>query len=227
MTVILKWILGNKTVSIVLAALIVFGVIVGVETFSLPSGTKVLLAELSAAQAHEKTVAAKADKDRAAAGLDLAAKDVLIASLRGDLIAKDGQIAALTGQQKTTEVSLAAAKTDAERVPLLTALVADWTSKFNLADAKCATYEGIVFNLNAQLADKDTIIASWTSQYDASQATNVASGKALVSVRADLRRAKFWGTVKSGVIISASGYVAYKTVWPLIVKFFKTIFKIK
>jgi hypothetical protein len=212
MTKFIAWILSNKTVSLILAGLLVFGVIVGYQTFQMSGESQVYLAELSAAKAHEKTVEAKADQDRVAAIADIAAQNIAISDLRDSLTGKDKTIASLTAHQMGLETALAAAKTDAERVPILTALVSDWTEKFTLSESKCASYEGIVFNLRAQLADKDVVIGAWKSQFDACALTVSAGDKAVSSLRADLRRAKFWGTVKSGVVLALTAEVIYKLI---------------
>ena len=162
----------------------------------------------------EVMVDAQGDEGEGGAALeaDIAALNITIVDLRGDITDKNGQITALTGHQVGLETALANAKTDAERVPLLVNLVSDWTSKFSLADSKCKDYEGVIFSMTGVIHDKDVVISTWREQYLA-QVDIVTSGdKALSSVRADLRRAKFWGTIKSGVVLALVAEVLYKIV---------------
>lgn len=70
--------------------------------------------------------------------------NTIIANLEG----KQGEANATIGQLNT---ALGQAKTDAERVPILTALVEEWKGKFTLAQA--------------QIAEKDKVIFSLTDQY--------------------------------------------------------------
>ena len=64
--------------------------------------------------------------------------------------------------------SLTTAKTDAEKVPILTALVQEWIGKFNLAQATIAEKDKIIFSLTekyqAQLQISERYKADWTAE---------------------------------------------------------------
>jgi hypothetical protein len=98
-----------------------------------------------------------------------------IDELNGAIDSANGVIAGLEQGQTNAgnaivklKESLSQAKTDAEKVPILESLVAEWTIKFNLAQDTIAEKDKIIFSLTAkyqsQLVISERYKADWTDE---------------------------------------------------------------
>jgi chromosome segregation ATPase len=98
-----------------------------------------------------------------------------IDGLNGAIDSANTVIATLqTHQEEANETignlnnKLALAKTDAEKVPILTALVEEWSVKFYLAQDQLKEKDKVIFSLtekyNAQLQISETYKADWTAE---------------------------------------------------------------
>lgn len=103
--------------------------------------------------------------------------------------------------------ALAGATTDAERVPILVNLVAEWTNKFNLSDAKCKDYQGIIFNLQEKYSAQVVITDQWKAKYGLSESARADADAVIAVLRKDLRRAKLFGGVKTIGVMALAGVV--------------------
>jgi len=87
--------------------------------------------------------------------------NTVIATLQAHQEQANGTIGSLNDK-------LAQAQTDAEKVPILTALVQEWIGKFNLAQATIAEKDKIIFSLTekyqAQLQISERHKADWTAE---------------------------------------------------------------
>ncbi|MDD5007267.1 MAG: hypothetical protein PHC68_02555 [Syntrophorhabdaceae bacterium] len=87
--------------------------------------------------------------------------NTVIATLQAHQEQANGTIGSLNDK-------LAQAQTDAEKVPILTALVQEWIGKFNLAQATIAEKDKIIFSLTekyqAQLQISERYKADWTAE---------------------------------------------------------------
>ncbi len=93
--------------------------------------------------------------------------------LQGSIDSANTIIANLEGQQSDSdrdilnlEQSLAQAKTDAERVPILTALVDEWKGKFTLAQAQIAEKDKVIFSLTEQYHNEISVSANYKSLWE-------------------------------------------------------------
>lgn len=143
------------------------------------------------AEAHK----AIAEKDAA-----IAESGKAVADLRAKIGKKDAALGGLSAD-------LAAAKTDAERVPILTSMVETWAAKY-------ADLEGVVAEKDTQLAAwavkyaaAVTIGDSWKAQYEAEHRLRL-SGETLNKVlEGKYKRAKAVSTI---TLYAAGGYASYK-----------------
>lgn len=215
MNPILKSIFKQRGTIALAVALLIIG-LMAISAWNLGADNRHLLAERKALKAHERLIEKQTAAKIATAEADIQHRDKAILALRGELARKDGLIQSLSLHQSDLERDLAAAQSDAERVPILTALVTIWTEKFTLADAKCKDYEGIVFSLNGKIKSKDSIIEAWQERYAAALLTEQKSEEAIASLKSSLRRARLSSTAKTVIIATAGAWVVYKIVIPWI-----------
>jgi len=146
----------------------------------------------------------------------LAAKDAEIAAIKAAAgkptpaeIAKDTTIAAQQAKIATLEAqgdiagALATAKAE----------IAEWASKFTLAEERHATAIAALdaawvskFNVQVKLTD------SWKARYENEARLHDISRQELGIVSRKLQAARFTGTLKSGLVVALAGYLAYNAV---------------
>ncbi len=145
---------------------------------------------------------AEADKVIAEKDKAIAESDKTIVGLKDSIGAKNAALAAL-------DKNLAAAKTDAERVPILTSMVETWKGKY-------AALEGVV-------AEKDTQLAAWAVkyaqqvdisstyrvQYEAEHRLRLSGETLLGKLETKYKVLKFTSSVKSMVVIATAGFIGY------------------
>jgi hypothetical protein len=85
--------------------------------------------------------------------------NTIIANLEG----KQGEATNAIGHLTT---ALGQAKTDAERVPILTSLVDEWKGKFTLAQAQIAEKDKVIFSLTTQYHNEISVSANYKSLYE-------------------------------------------------------------
>lgn len=112
--------------------------------------------------------------------------------------AKDAKIKALNA-------SLSQAKTDAEKVPALEGLVAEWQDKFTLSEQRrkdelTALDSAWQVKYDAQVQ----ISEAWKSKYEAEHRVLSLSEKALQSANRKLKTAQIVSNVKTGAMIVAA-----------------------
>jgi len=180
-----------------------------IRAFDLGADNRFYQSQYRAQAAAQRLANARRDRERALLEADKEARDREIAALRQTLIDKDAALSTLSGQVGQLEGNLADAQTDAERVPILTALVATWTERFTIADSKCREYEGIIFALTEKYYSQVRISESWEAQYQQERTLREWGESVTKSLRGDLRLARFSGTVKSAVVLGLAGYVAF------------------
>lgn len=148
-----------------------------------------------------------AEKEKAIAELDkkLITSTQVVSNLTEAIGKKDFDLVGLDAKLKD-------AKTDSERVPILTAQVNVWAEKFNLAqkaiaekDAQIAAWES---KFNAQV----TISESWKQKYeDQVRLLNISRTELSVLSR-KLVATRITGTIKSGLVLCALGYISYSAI---------------
>ncbi len=125
-----------------------------------------------------------------------------VADLNANLGAQDTQIAALNQ-------SLANAQSDAERVPILTAQVKAWSDKFTLAQGIIAEQEKQLAAWGVKYADAIKIGESWKAQYEGQSRLYEIAKSEISALKGQLRTAGITGKIKTGLVLTAAGVVAY------------------
>ena len=148
--------------------------------------------------------------EREAAQKRDAEKDKVIAASKqteADLRAKIGKKDAALNE---LDKDLAAAKTDAERVPILTSMVETWAAKY-------ADLEGVVTEKGKQLAawagkyaSAVTIGESWKAQYEAERRLRLSGETLNKMLEGKFRRAKLTSAVKDVALVALVGATTYQ-----------------
>jgi chromosome segregation ATPase len=148
-----------------------------------------------------KTIAEKekviAEKDKA-----IVASTAQVGHLTDAIDHKDSDLAEL-------DAKLAAAKTDAERVPILRAEVAAWSEKFNLAEQTIAEKDKQITAWAAKFDAKVVISESWKQKYENEVRLHEISRTEISALKVRLISTRLVGTLKSGLIVAAVGYIGY------------------
>jgi chromosome segregation ATPase len=187
------------------ALILVYSVVV--RSCDLTDSYSVALGEYKSKAAAAKILTAEIKRENAGLVADIALKSGEIVTLEKKVAEKNANIAVIDTKLKQKEKDLAGAKTDAERVPILTDLVAGWTAKYNEA-------QGII-------ADKDKQISTWASKYNDLEKIsqnyltgwNDAEGRVIAleklkgKLETDLRVARIGSKVKSVIVLAAGGVI--------------------
>jgi multidrug resistance efflux pump len=108
--------------------------------------------------------------------------------------------------------TLAEAKTDAERVAILTAEVKVWSEKFSLAQMVIAEKDAIIADWAAKYDAQVTISESWKQKYEGETRLRTLAEKGWKASERRLRWTRIVGNVKSGLIVGALGYLGYSAI---------------
>jgi hypothetical protein len=187
------------------ALLLVYSVVV--RSCDLTDSYSVALGEYKSKAAAAKILTAKIKRENSVYLADIAKKDIEIGDLEKKIGIKNSDIIIIDNKLKQKEKDLAGAKTDAEKVPILTDLVAGWTAKYVKA-------QGII-------ADKDKQISTWASKYNDLEKIsqnyltgwNDAEGRVIAleklkgKLETDLRVARIGSKVKSVIVLAAGGVI--------------------
>lgn len=148
-----------------------------------------------------------AEKEKAIAALDkrLVASAQAVGHLTGAIGQKDSDLAGLDAKLKD-------AKTDAERVPILRAEVAAWAEKFNLAELTIAEKDKQIEAWEAKFSSQVTISESWKQKFENEARLHEISRDEISALKARLISTRLVGTLKSGLIVAAIGYIGYQAI---------------
>jgi hypothetical protein len=192
-------------VGALLLLILVYSVVV--RSCDLTDSYSVALGEYKSKAAAGKILTAKLKRDNLSHLADIVKKDAEIAKRDEAIAIKNQNIIIIDNKLKQKEKDLAGAKTDAEKVPILTDLVAGWTARYVEA-------QGII-------ADKDKQISTWASKYNDLEKIsqnyltgwNDAEGRVIAleklkgKLEADLRVARIGSKVKSVIVLAAGGVI--------------------
>lgn len=190
-------------VGIVLAVFLVYSAVV--RSCDIRDGYSVALGEYKAKAAYAKLLTARRTRENVLLYQYIMEQDEKITAQGKDIDKKNKVIGALSRHQAELEGDLSAAKTDAERVPILTGLVDTWRNKYD-------TLTGVV-------ADKDIQLGAWAEKYvtlekvagnykelwEDAEGRVVALDKVRKKLETDLRISRVGGKLKTYVIIAAVG----------------------
>jgi len=133
----------------------------------------------------------------------LLSSEQVISDIRGLLTLKDAHLADLND-------ALGKARTDSERVPILTSMVETWKAKY-------ADLEGVVVEKDKQLsawgakyAAQVTISDSWKAQYEAEHRLRLSGETLLGTLEGKYRRAKLMSSVKNVALVALVGATAFQ-----------------
>lgn len=119
-------------------------------------------------------------------------------------IEKDKTIGALNAQ-------LAKSKTDAEKVPVLTALVDSWKYKYDGSEAR---RKAELLSLNTEwegkFAAQVKITDEWKDKYNKEHLLRLKCEGLLGVAEHRISLGKFWTTVETVALLGAAGYAGYK-----------------
>ncbi len=149
----------------------------------------------------------------------IADKDKVIGEQDKRLVISSRVISKLTGSigQKNADLlnlekSLNQATTDAERVPILTSMVETWRAKYaqleKVVTEKDTIVSAWVTKFNAQVA----ISESWKSRYEDEARLHAISRSQISALNTRLKTARITGNLKTGLVVLAGGYLAYRTI---------------
>jgi len=133
--------------------------------------------------------------------------DRLLKLKDADIARKQAEIAAADVRISDLDAALAGAKTDAERVPILTASVQEWKGKFSLAVGIISDQKDKIFSLELKVKSVETVAADYAALYAGKTKEADACAAVVKSLERDLRWARFTGKVKSGLILGAAAYI--------------------
>jgi chromosome segregation ATPase len=125
--------------------------------------------------------------------------NTVIANLEGKQADKDTALLKL-------EQTLTQAKTDAERVPILTQMVEEWRGKFNLAQAQIAEKDKIIFSLTTQYQTALSIGAEYKGLWQSEKTLRLKAETGLNL--ADKRIASLNRQVKTWRVVAVVGVIA-------------------
>jgi len=104
---------------------------------------------------------------------------------------------------------LAQAKTDTDRVPILTAMVENWRAQYNTATLIIAEKDKVISAWAAKYDAQVTISESWKQKYESEIHLRTLAEKGWKASENKLRWTRVMSNIKSGLIAGALGYIGY------------------
>lgn len=163
-----------------------------------------------------QAVKRQAELDRRAAERDIKLleqsikeRDKILEDKQKELEKKYAAIGALNGDIAKLNTALAGAKTDAERVVILSEEVRAWVAKFSLAEGIIADKDSQILLWQGKYADSIKIGDNWKKMYQDYLSQAEACATVNKQLAKELRVSRFGSKIKSGVVIGVAAYVAY------------------
>jgi len=128
---------------------------------------------------------------------EIAEKNRAIGRLTDTIGHRDADLVTLGGR-------LAQAKTDTDRVPILTAMVENWRAKYNTAALIIAEKDKVISAWAAKYSAQVTISESWKQKYEGELHLRTLAEKGWKVSERKLRWARVTGNIKTGIIIAAA-----------------------
>jgi hypothetical protein len=175
----------------------------------LKDGYSVKAGEYKAQLARKKADEARVKRENAALYQDIVAQDAKIGKLEADIKAKTQNITHLTNAISGLNTDLAAARTDAERVVILTTLVENYKEK-------CGVYEAIIVDKDKEIAawgvkfvDMEKVASNYKGLWEEALIRESALNSMNTKLSNQLKVARFGGKLKTGLVLTALAVVAY------------------
>ena len=135
----------------------------------------------------------------------IAERDKAIGHLTNTIGHRDADLVTLGGR-------LAQAKTDTDRVPILTAMVENWRAQYNTATLIIAEKDKVIAAWAAKFDAQVTISESWKAKYDAECRIRHLAEQGWKASENKLRWTRVMSNIKSGLIVGALGYIGYSAI---------------
>jgi len=140
--------------------------------------------------AKQNTIIGQANKE-------IAERDKAIGHLTNTIGHRDADLVTLGGR-------LAQAKTDTDRVPILTAMVENWRAQYNTATLIIAEKDKVISAWAAKYDAQVVISESWKAKCDAECRIRHLAEQGWKASESKLRWTRVMGNVKTGIIIAAA-----------------------
>ncbi len=200
----------KKYIVLIIGAVVLFvGVSWLFRACDLKDGYSVLAGEYKAMLAKGKADAKVLAAENLKLAKDIVARDEVIAKKDKDIAAKQNNINNLSIRIDGLGDALDAAKTDAERVPILTAMVDTWTEKYNVLSGVVADKDKIIAEWEGKFLDQQKIATNYRIQLDAALDREDVLNHMNTKLSNQLRIARFGGKLKTGIVLTALAVVAY------------------
>jgi len=135
----------------------------------------------------------------------IAERDKAIGHLTNTIGHRDADLVTLGGR-------LAQAKTDTDRVPILTAMVENWRAQYNTATLIIAEKDKVISAWAAKYDAQVTISESWKQKYEGELHLRTLAEKGWKSAEGRLRWTRVMGNVKTGLILGSIAYFGYSAI---------------
>ena len=135
----------------------------------------------------------------------IAERDKAIGHLTNTIGHRDADLVTLGGR-------LAQAKTDTDRVPILTAMVENWRAQYNTATLIIAEKDKVIAAWAAKFDAQVTISEAWKAKYDAGCRLLQLATQGWKASENKLRWTRVMSNIKSGLIVGALGYIGYSAI---------------
>lgn len=136
---------------------------------------------------------------------EIAEKNKTIGCLTNAIGHRDADLVTLGGR-------LAQAKTDTDRVPILTAMVENWRAQYNTATLIITEKDKVISAWAAKFDAQVTISESWKAKYDAECRIRHLAEQGWKASESKLRWTRVMGNIKSGAVIAAAGYIIFNAI---------------
>lgn len=179
------------------------------KSCDLKDGYSVLAGEYKAMLAKGKADAKVLAAENLKLAKDIVARDEVISKKDKDIAAKQANIANLSNRIDGLGDDLANAKTDAERVPILTAMVDTWTEKYNVLLGVVADKDKVIDEWAGKFIDQQKITTNYRIQLDAALDREDVLNSMNKKLSSQLKIARLGGKFKTGLVLTALAVVAY------------------
>ncbi len=173
----------------------------------LKDGYSVLAGEYKAQLAVKKIDEKAKLREIAALTKDVTAKDKQIVGLESEVAKKQASIASLSATQSALRGELAGAKTDAERVPILTGMVTNLEQQLSLSMSVISDKDKEIGLLKTQVGDYKKISENYKALWEGAVQREETLSDMNDKLSGQLRVARLGGKVKTGLVLAAVAYL--------------------
>ena len=192
-----------------LAVIVYVGFSMAFKACDLTDAYSVKVGEYEAVQRQAELDRRAAERDIKNLEKSIKERDKMLEDKQVELARKYAAIDALNGDISKLNTALAGAKTDAERVVILTEEVRAWVAKFSLAEGIIADKDSQILLWQGKYTDAIKIGDNWKEMYQDYLAQAEACATVNKQLAKELRVSRLGSKIKTGVVIGVAAYVAY------------------